>query len=44
MRCVETNIPMAIENIREKIFGFQFHPESFLSENGDFIIKKILSN
>ena len=31
------------ENIREKIFGFQFHPESFLTKNGKTIIKKILS-
>ena len=43
MRCVETNIPMGIENIKEKIFGFQFHPESFLTKNGKTIIKKILS-
>ena len=43
MRCIETNIPMAFENIREKIFGFQFHPESFLTKNGKNIIKKILS-
>ena len=43
MRCSKTNIPMAIEDIEKKIFGFQFHPESFLTENGDFIIKKILS-
>ena len=44
MRCSKTNIPMAFEDIRNKIYGFQFHPESFLTENGDFIIKKILSN
>ncbi len=43
MRCTETNIPMAFENTREKIFGFQFHPESFLTKNGKTIIKKILS-
>ena len=43
MRCVETKIPMAIENTMENIFGFQFHPESFLTENGNIIIKKILS-
>ena len=43
MICVETKIPMAIENIAEYIFGFQFHPESFLTENGNTIIKKILS-
>ena len=44
MRCSKTNIPMAIEDTKNKIYGFQFHPESFLTENGDFIIKKILSN
>ena len=43
MRCTKTNIPMGIEDIKNNIFGFQFHPESFLTENGDFIIKKILS-
>ena len=43
MRCNKTNIPMAIEDINNKIYGFQFHPESFLTENGNAIIKKILS-
>tara|TARA_B100000676_G_C17900743_1_gene744404 strand:- start:107 stop:664 length:558 start_codon:yes stop_codon:yes gene_type:complete len=43
MRCVETKTPMAIENIKENVFGFQFHPESFLTKNGKNIIKKILS-
>ena len=43
MRCVETKTPMAIEDIKEKVFGFQFHPESFLTKNGKTIIKKILS-
>ena len=43
MRCAKTNIPMGIEDIKNNIYGFQFHPESFLTENGNFIIKKILS-
>ena len=43
MRCLKTDTPMALEDIKNNIFGFQFHPESFLTENGDFIIKKILS-
>ena len=43
MRCSKTNIPMAIEDIKNNIYGFQFHPESFLTENGKIIIKKILS-
>tara|TARA_B100000214_G_scaffold367718_1_gene338244 strand:- start:67 stop:624 length:558 start_codon:yes stop_codon:yes gene_type:complete len=43
MRCSKTNIAMGFEDIKNKIYGFQFHPESFLTKNGDFIIKKILS-
>ena len=43
MRCTQSNIPMGIEDLKNKIYGFQFHPESFLTENGNFIIKKILS-
>ena len=43
MRCVISNTAMAIENSNEKVFGFQFHPESFLTENGNLLIKKILS-
>ena len=43
MRCVKTNVAMGFEDVINKIYGFQFHPESFLSENGNFIIKKILS-
>ena len=43
MRCAKTNIPMGIEDLNNSVFGFQFHPESFLTENGNFIIKKILS-
>ena len=43
MRCDKTNIPMGIEDLKNNIYGFQFHPESFLTENGNFIIKKILS-
>jgi len=43
MRCSLTNIPMGLEDNRNKIYGFQFHPESFLTENGNTLIKKILS-
>ena len=43
MRCCSTNIPMGLEDDRNKIYGFQFHPESFLTENGNTLIKKILS-
>ena len=43
MRCSKTYIPMAIEYQKNGVYGFQFHPESFLTENGNTIIKKILS-
>ena len=43
MRCAKTNIAMAVEDRVRNVYGFQFHPESFLTENGNFIIKKILS-
>ena len=43
MRCIKTKIPMGLEDNKNKIYGFQFHPESFLTENGNTIIKKILS-
>ena len=43
MRCSKTKIPMGLEDNINKIYGFQFHPESFLTENGDILIKKILS-
>ena len=43
MRCMETNTPMAIEDNKRKIYGFQFHPDSFLTKNGKFFIQKVLS-
>ena len=43
MRCLESKVAMAFENNKEKIYGFQFHPESFLTINGNLLIKKILS-
>ena len=43
MRCSKTKIPMGLEDHINKIYGFQFHPESFLTENGNTLIKKILS-
>ena len=43
MRCAISNVAMAIENNKDQIYGFQFHPESFLTENGNLLIKKILS-
>ena len=44
MRCNITKIPMGLEDNENKIYGFQFHPESFLTEYGKTIIKKILSS
>ena len=44
MRCSKTYIPMAIEDQKNSVYGIQFHPESFLTENGQTIIKKILSS
>ena len=43
MRCLKTKVAMSFENNKEKIYGFQFHPESFLTTNGNLLIKKILS-
>ena len=43
MRCVNSGAAMSFENNIDKIYGFQFHPESFLSLNGKVLIKKILS-
>jgi len=43
MRCKISNVAMTIENQVDQIYGFQFHPESFLTENGNILIKKILS-
>tara|TARA_Y100000590_G_C15625494_1_gene979198 strand:+ start:87 stop:644 length:558 start_codon:yes stop_codon:yes gene_type:complete len=43
MRCLETKTAMAIEDNERKIYGFQFHPDSFLTSNGKIFIKKILS-
>ena len=43
MRCLNSKVAMAFENQKERIYGFQFHPESFLTINGNLLIKKILS-
>ena len=43
MRCLKSKAVMAFENSKDKIYGFQFHPESFLTINGNLLIKKILS-
>ena len=43
MRCDISGAAMSFENNIDKIYGFQFHPESFLTINGKLLIKKILS-
>ena len=43
MRCMKTNVAMAFEDNINKIYGFQFHPESFLTKNGKYLIQKIIS-
>ena len=43
MRCQRTNVAMALEDNSNQIFGFQFHPDSFLTKNGKNLIQKILS-
>ena len=43
MRCTKSDIAMGFENIQDDVYGFQFHPESFLTKNGKILIKKILS-
>ena len=43
MRCLKSKVAMSFENNIEKIYGFQFHPESFLTTNCKLLIKKILS-
>ena len=43
MRCKITKAAMALEDHVNNIFGFQFHPDSFLTKNGKFLIQKILS-
>ena len=43
MRCNVTNVAMAFEDTTNQIYGFQFHPESFLTKNGKYLIQKIIS-
>ena len=43
MRCAISKVAMSFENNIDNVYGFQFHPESFLTYNGNLLIKKILS-
>ena len=42
MRCLETNVAMAVEDTINNVYGFQFHPDSFLTIDGKFLIQKII--
>ena len=44
MRCKTTKAAMALEDFTNNVFGFQFHPDSFLTKNGKLLIQKILSS
>ena len=43
MRCSSTGIAMAFANRKDNVYGFQFHPDSFLTTNCKLLIKKIIS-
>jgi len=43
MRCLKTKVAMAFEDTKNQIYGFQFHPDSFLTKNGKYLIQKIIS-
>lgn len=38
----DDNSIMAIQNLEQKLFGIQFHPESILTPDGEIIIKNFL--
>ena len=44
MRCTKSKAAMAFEDNKNKIYGFQFHPDSFLTSDGKKIIQKIISS
>jgi anthranilate/para-aminobenzoate synthase component II len=39
----QDSIPMAIRHIAYPVFGLQFHPESFLTEQGESIARNFLN-
>ena len=44
MRCIKTNVAMALEDTINDIYGYQFHPDSFLTVDGKFLIQKIIQS
>jgi anthranilate synthase/aminodeoxychorismate synthase-like glutamine amidotransferase len=40
----EDRLPMGLRHGRYPLFGVQFHPESFLTESGDSILKRFLED
>lgn len=42
-KVIETNEVMAVEDVKNRVVGLQFHPESILSECGIDIIKNFLT-
>ena len=37
------NVPLSFEDLKRKLFGLQYHPESFLTEGGSRLIENILN-
>jgi anthranilate synthase/aminodeoxychorismate synthase-like glutamine amidotransferase len=37
----KNSVPLSFEHINMPIFGFQYHPDSFLTEHGKYIIENI---
>ena len=35
-------VPMAVQHVRHSLFGVQFHPESFLTQNGFTLVENFL--
>ena len=44
MRCTLSNTPMAFEDNLNKVYGFQFHPESINTKIGMKLIKNFIAN
>jgi anthranilate synthase/aminodeoxychorismate synthase-like glutamine amidotransferase len=38
----EDGVPMAVQHVRHRLFGVQFHPESFLTQHGFTLVENFL--